>query len=332
MEIIPAEVYVEDRKSRITRIELARGCKNRCPFCQLAFSKPYREQPFEDVARALRSCDTTQVALFAPNRTNYSQLREVDALVLELGKHNIGSDTRLDMVRKFKRIDCVRFGVEGFSERTRRRFHKVTSRKALVDGLIYVATELQNLKGEPMRSATCYMIGDLPGETRDDVIEFWDSLAEVDRALHNSFVLFLSTSSFSPAIHTPMWGCPIHPYADFSHLPIVHPGKKQNWPRLKNIVIAARGGVAPPPARLAQALTIRGDERTSRIIHWLATAGQRIFTASGKQAWRAGKQIEAALSSVGYDPENLVRQWNIDESPPWSNIEPTIKIKKRWWD
>jgi hypothetical protein len=332
---LPTDVYLEHRKSKITRIELARGCTSRCPFCQLAFTKPYREQPFDAVAAALRACSTNQVALFAPNRTTYSRLSDVDALVVELGKHNMGSDTRLDMVRKFKRIDCVRFGVEGFAERTRKRICKVPSRKALVDGMLYVANQLRDLSDKPMRSATCYMIGDLPGETKADVLEFWDTLKEIDRGLSERFTLFLSVSSFAPALHTPMWGCGINPFGDFSHLPKSQPGAPlivggDCRVKFDKLVIASRGGMAPVPARLAQMLTIRGDERCSRVLYWLATGGQRVYSACGAQAHRAGKQIVKALEQAGYRAEDLWREWAEDESPPWQMIEPTIKMGKRW--
>lgn len=332
---IPTDAYVENRKSKIARIELARGCKSRCAFCQLAFSKPYREQPFEAVEKTLRECPTKSVALFAPNRTSYSRLADVDKLVVELGKHNVGSDTRLDMVRKFKQIDCVRFGVEAFAARTRKQLHKVASRKALVDGLVYVATELKNLHGSPMRSATCYMIGDLPGEGKDDVLEFWDTLAEVDRQIAKRFTLFFSVSSFAPSPHTPMWGCAIRPYADFSYLPKSMPGQAgvvgvDEREKFENIVIASRGGMAPIPARLCQMLTIRGDESCSPVLYWLATKGQSVYKASGRQAARAGKKIEAALASVGFDPTNLYREWGQDEQPPWAMIEPTVTWTQRW--
>jgi len=329
--MIPTDIYIENRKSKITRIELARGCKSRCPFCQLAFTKPYREQDFSAVEAALRGCPTKSVALFAPNRTSYSRLSDVDDLVVSLGKHNTGSDTRLDMIRKFDRIDCVRFGCEAFGERTRKKMHKIPTNKALIDGLVYVASELKNLQGEPMGSATCYMIGDLPGETRDDVEEFWDTLSVADSMLGRKFTLFLSVSSFVPAPHTPMWGCAINPYADWSHISNYGLTVKGRGGRtFKNLVIACRGGMAPAPARLAQMITVRGDEKVAPVIGWLAGAGKTSFVASGRNAWRHGKRIEGALRQVGFDPEYLYKEIDEGEDPPWSAIKPTITFARRW--
>jgi len=321
---IPQDVYVENRQSRITRIEIARGCKSRCPFCQLAFTKPYREQPFDAVVSALEKCSTKQVALFAPNRTSYSRLYELDAKVQELGKNNIGSDTRLDMVQKFESIDCVRFGVEAFGERTRRKFHKVPTNNSVIEGILYVAHRLKKPNGKPHKSAVCYVIGDLPGEGSEDVGEFYDMLVELDGKLRERFTLFLSMSAFAPAPFTPMWGCGIHPYADLGSV-------FARRPHFERLVIATRGGHVPAPARLCQMLTIRGDERAAPVLRWLGSRkGRATFAASGKQAFRAGKTIEATCRKVGFPPEDIYREWDQNEPPPWANTQAIIPYKQRW--
>jgi radical SAM superfamily enzyme YgiQ (UPF0313 family) len=319
---IPTDLYVENRKAEITRIEIARGCKSGCPFCQLSFSKPYREMSLGDICKLLEQSPTRTISAFAPNRCAHSKIKEIDEKIAELGLHNMGSDTRLDQVKRFKRLDCVRFGIEGFSERTRRNFGKVTTNKRFVDGMIYIATKLENLRGNPMKSATMYMIGDLPGETREDMLEFWDVMKQIDMQLARKFTLFLSTSSFVPAPFTPMQRCGCNPYTDF------------NWhfedtrPRFKNIVIATRGYVAPAPARLGQLLTVRGDERLNPVMLWIATRGQRFLRGCGKDAARCGKMIEKVLRSTGFDVQDLYRELPSEYNLPWANIMPPVVDRK----
>jgi hypothetical protein len=330
---IPAEPYCEQRKAAIARIELARGCRHQCAFCQVSWSKPYREQTLANVMSQLAAVNTPRVSCFAPNRTGYSHLNEVMAEVTRRGLMNCGSDTRLDTVRKFPVIDLARFGVEGFSERTRRLLHKVPSNDDLIDGLLYLAHTVRRPDGSPMRSAEAYLIGDLPGEDRPEHDEFWDTLARFDAQLTERFTLFLSVSSFAPSPHTPMWHCAIRPYHDFSFLPRAGVRvETTNRPKLRHLVIACRGGVAPAPARLCQMLLARGDARVSRVLLWLATttAGQGVYRAAGRQAHRAGRQLEAALASCQFPPADLYRELPPDYRPPWHHIGQLVGPLYRW--
>lgn len=332
-ETIPIDPYVENRKAAITRIEMARGCSHKCPFCQVAWCKPYREAPLADVCRLVREAPTTRIAAFAPNRSAYSGMVEVDKAILAAGKVNCAQDTRLDSLRKLPTVDHAKFGVEAFGERTRKLLYKVPLNRHVIDGILYLANELRRPNGEPMRSAECYMIHDLPGETAEDVAEFWETLRQVDIGLRERFTLFLSVSNFCPSPHTPMWHCAIHPYADNRHIPRAG----QRFTDLgrapyEKLVIAMRGGPSPAAARLCQMIPYRGDARLAPVIRWLATRpdGQACFKASGKTAHRAAKTIEAACRACGYEPDLLYREWHEDEPPPWANIRPTISGLYRW--
>jgi hypothetical protein len=330
---IPAEPYCEERKAPIARIELARGCRHRCPFCQVAWAKPYREQTLPHVLAQLAAITTKRVSCFAPNRTGYTHLEAVMAEVHRRGLVDCGSDTRLDTVRRFARINSARFGVEGFSERTRKLLHKVPTNADLRDGLLYLAQTVRRLDGSPMRSAEAYLIGDLPGEGRPEHDEFWDVLREVDARLSSRFTLFLSVSSFAPSPHTPMAHCGIRPYDDWSFLPRAgvrreHAGRG----KLRHLVIACRGGIAPAPARLCQMLLARGDARVARVVLWLSTvpAGQAAYRASGRQAHHAARQIEAACRAVGFPPEHLTAELPPEHVYPWSHIAQAVTPCYRW--
>jgi radical SAM superfamily enzyme YgiQ (UPF0313 family) len=317
---IPAKPYVDLRTNKTTRIEIARGCRGACAFCELAYIKPYREQSYEVIRHLVMTSPTKTIALFAPDRSSHSKIGKIDAMVERCGKNNSGSDARLDTLPKVERISRVRFGVEGFSAKTRKKLHKVPSRKALVDGLVDVATRLKTPKGPPHTSATMYLIGDLPGEGRREIAEMWDTLGEFDAKLAGKFTLFVSVSSFAPSPFTPMQRCGIDPWTD------ANDWFEQTRPRFDKLVIATRGKVISAPQRLAQMLTIRGDERARLAMHWLATKGWGLLKST-KTA--DAKIIMAVCEKAGFPPNRLFEQIDVGDGLPWSNIEP-VRVAREW--
>lgn len=329
---IPAELYTEIttkqfgdevfKQPKTTRIEIARGCRGKCPFCQLAYTKPYREQPIEIVKQLVRTAPTKTVALFAPDRSSYSRIADAEQALISHHKANTGSDTRLDTLHRHESMSCVRFGVEGFSSQTRKKFCKVVSDKVLVDGLLYIINTLKTIQGGRHGNATMYMIGDLPGEGLDEIRHFWELIAEVDRQIDRRFTLFVSTSSFAPSPFTPMERVGINPYTQFNSW--LDSGR---YMRLKNIEPAIRGVVISAPQRLCQMLAIRGDESTARVVFWLATKAYK-YVRSNKNS--DGKVIERALQKAGFNPADLYR-WLPDEyNLPWSNIKPPVRVGRPW--
>ena len=300
--VIPAFGYVEDRGNNTTRIEIARGCRYRCPFCQLGHSKPYREQPVEVVSHLLSSSKTKSVALFAPDRSGYSQIRALEDACKKLGKHNTAEDLRLDSLSKVKHVSKLKFGVEGFTEKTRKAFRKVASNQKLIDGMRHIFTEMKKPNGKRHTTATMYMIGDLPGETPERAAEFWDVLAECDKYCKPPFTLFLTLNSFSPKAYTPLERRGIHPFNDWNTF-------WSNRPRFKNITIAGRGGMLGPSNRIAHLITARGDQRLTKLAFWLATDGSKVFKDNSEQA---GKHLCKLIKSQGVDHESI---WGeLDES------------------
>lgn len=311
--VIPARSYVEMRDNRTARIELARGCKWKCPFCQLAWTKPYREQPVPVVEHLLKQTPTKAVGLFAPDRTGYSGFAEVEQICAKLGKHNTAEDARLDALLHEKIVSKVKFGVEGFAARTRKIFKKVPSDKQLIKGFRHIFQTLRTPKGKHISVATIYMIGDLPGEGPDDVLHFWEVLREADQYCTRKFTLFLTLNSFSPKPFTPMERVEIHPYNDWN---------KQwlNSPRFPNMTIARRGGLIGPSKRISHMITCRGDERLGRVLFYLANDGAKILRS---REVGAGKAVEKILKKAGIEPESMWEEW--PESEPLPHHQFTIQ-------
>lgn len=306
---LPAKFYTEIRTTKVTRIEIARGCRMRCGFCQLAAMKPYRENSYEIIKQLVMLAPTKTIALFAPDRASHSRFSDIEDMLGKYGKRNSGSDIRLTSIKKWKVANTVRFGVEAFTADGRRSLGKPMSDDNLIRHLRYISEGLHTVKGKPISSATCYMIGDLPhdGSPKD----FFDVLHEWDKTLNRQFTLFLSVSSFTPSPFTPMERAPLQPYSGFN--------KKfmALRPHYKNIVIASRGAVIGPGPRLSQMLTIRGDERCRRALFHLATKERKLTRNTGKEA---GKRVEAIIKASGYDPTRLYAEWPATDPMPWSHI------------
>jgi len=310
-EILEPICHIDLRTNKTTRIEIARGCKQMCDFCQLAWSKPYRELGYEQINHLLVTAKTKNVALFCPDTWSHSQAEKILARAAQLGKNNTGTDVRLDMLDKISTANAMRFGLEGFSEKTRRRFRKVKSNADFQRLFVRMASDVKTPKGKSLTTATMYMIGDLPGEGQADVDEFWQQMIEIDRQLKQKFTLFLSVSSFTPSPFTPMWCCPINLEIPFKAM------LDKNRPRLEHIVIASRGAVRKPAPRLCQMMTIRGDERLSRVIFWLATKAWSVIESTKPED---GEIVKSACKAAGYDWTDLVREYDHDEMPPWGHI------------
>lgn len=316
--IIPARAYVELRDNRTARIEIARGCRFKCPFCQIAHVKPYREQEIEVIEHILKGTPTKSVGLFAPDRTGYSNYSRLEAICKKLGKHNTAEDTRLDQLMKYKVASKVKFGVEGFTEATRKSFRKIKTNEELIAGFNHVFNVVKTPKGKRMTTATVYMIGDLPGETVESMDEFWEVFAKIDKLCPGKFTMFLTLNSFTPKPFTPMERAGIHPWNDWYEA-------WNNRPRFQNVTIAGRGGVVGPSNRIAHMMTIRGDERLTKALFYLANDGRKIIKSRGE---KAGEAICKLIKMSGVDPESL---WApVPESTKMVHEQFSIqKIKKR---
>jgi radical SAM superfamily enzyme YgiQ (UPF0313 family) len=316
-------IHSEQRKRVIERIEIARGCRQQCDFCQLGWTKPYREQSLEKIEGMIQKTTCKTISLYCPDTFSHSRALEILELTKKYGKDNSGTDLRLDEIGKIKEAHRLRFGVEGFSEKTRKRFRKVRTNEDLKRQFFLAASQVKTPKGKPMKHATCYMIGNLPGEGQTEIDEFWEVLGEIDSELEDKFTLFLSVSSFAPAPHTPMWSCGIDINFPFDEI------YKKNQPTYKRLIIANRGGVENGAQRLLRMIFYRGDESLSRVVCWVSGKNFGLVNTVNDNDL---KTVKAAINSAGFDWQNLTRQYDASENPPWSNVETfTNAWRKKTW-
>jgi radical SAM superfamily enzyme YgiQ (UPF0313 family) len=308
---LSSERYEDLRNSKQTRIEISRGCKYACPFCLLSFMKPYRELPTAIIKRLVLDAETNNIALFAADRASHSGFLELNDFIDRQGKNNTGNDLRLDSIyrKEIKTINRLRFGLEGFSERMRRANKKLWQTDKIIESFRYIFDEMKTSTGKPISNATCYLIADLPGErTEEDLIEFNELLKTVNDILakaNRKFTLFISVSSFAPYFITPLQWAGINPYSDFNDAVTKHIGHHSH------LIKAFRGLLISPSKRLAQMLTIRGDERAIPILYKIAINKSKVFSNSSKAM---GRELEGLLVENGIERDALSRE--LDCSSP----------------
>ena len=316
--------YVEDRQNKVTRIEIARGCKRKCGFCLLTFAKPYRELPGEAIKTLIYTAPTKNVALFSADRASHSAYLEIEDWAAKYGKRNNGTDLRIDTIQKFKTATSLRFGIEGYGYDARRAVGKPYTDDQLIEWFRHVFHVVKTPKGTPITVATVYMIMGLPGDTVDSYREFAELLRRIDDLKPKRFTMFLSASTFAPYFHTGLQWADPSIFADWNSVWAMHK------PFLKNITIAARGGAIQPSRRILQMLAIRGDVNAGKMMFNIAKNPQVRKLAEGK----GNKPAEALLrvmDRAGIDTDLISKEIPFDKRLPWDGIEspiPRVQLEK----
>jgi len=328
-ELLPWQ-HVEHRKKPITRIEIARGCKHRCPFCVIGNYKKYVELPTTDCVEMIRCAPTKTIATFAPDRGAHSGFEIIEGAISDSGKNNMGSDIRLDTLFRHTVTTQVRFGLEGYSERLRRHIGKPWTRERFIELFLHAVNDMRKPSGDKINSLTMYLIAGLPGVNQNDIDEFWDMMVELDLKLDRKIQLFLSQSQFMGFYHTPMQYAPHDLYRDYAKEFGRSANRKERISkRLTNIVIAHRGGAIYPNRRLMMLLTIRGDERAAKIIFNIAT-NKKLHAASMSNKWTAVASLISACRSVGICEKDLCAERGEDFVFPWQQVTIADNEGKFW--
>lgn len=193
------------------RIEIARGCRRKCLFCGVSWTKAYRENDPEAVAREVRATGGC-VKCFAPDLMTHSGWPTIWDAYAESGRYNQARDisTRTILRQGFGRSRSYSTGIDGLSERIRRALSK-----PLTDGQLVEVLERANAH---MGSLSMYMILGLPGETTADVQQWFHALCCADlvpsRQLSKTdvargfsaerFYAIVTLNAFCPTPHTPL--------------------------------------------------------------------------------------------------------------------------------
>lgn len=314
--------YIDLRISKQTRIEIARGCKQHCLFCLMRWVKPYRELNGETLRILIQTAKTKNVALFSPDIGSHSNYEDLLDWCKKYGKRNTATDLRIDTAYKLKTINNLRFGLEGFSYRIRKALGKDWSTEKMVEYFRHIFEETKTPKGKPITVITMYVILGLPGEKPEDIKELIDLLGKIDHIAKYKFTLFLTFNTFSPYFFTPFQWAEVNIFEKWND------AWKKRDRRFENIVIAKRGGFRSPSEQLKHLLTVRGDERASKLLFNIATNRE----ISGKiENFYYFKLI---LNKCGINIEELIEEIPINKVLPYDMIENKISKDNlyRMWE
>jgi len=300
------------KSGTISRIEIARGCKYKCPYCQLTYLKKYREASLESVQSAIDKVKTKRVALFAPCGMSHKNYKEISEYVKEKGLVNIASDVRYNEIEKYNNNNTARMGIEGLSYKLRKSVTKPITNKKFVEIIENRSNKCREIGYKP--SIHTYFILDLPGEKEEDWVEFEELLAMVNGIKGVEDLTWIITANvFMPCPHTPFENKEIHLDRDYNV--IWRHVMSDRWRKNKfKFTVAGRHSIFSPYSRLLSMIATRGGPESAEIIYNIVNNKRlkRLFV--GK--WEASlKALSRFLKNYGgiemYTKEPKKKPWEI---------------------
>lgn len=193
------------------RLEVARGCRYKCPYCSLGWRAEYRENDTDDVIAAMDSCPK-RIHLQSGDAESHSGVLRLRDEVKRRGMIDLSWTGRPDTLIRRLAADGAEIpqqkryalGIEGCSERVR----SVIGRRWLTDDrLIELTLELWSRVANDGVGRLCWhLMGGLPGEMLNDGEAMLRVLQELDRSRRNQTVrnLEIHWQPFQPLPGTPM--------------------------------------------------------------------------------------------------------------------------------
>jgi len=187
-------------------IELTRGCKYRCSFCEYGWVHGgiYREKDIglvETQLKSIKDAGVKRVNFLSANLGAYSELKYLLNLCDKYGIHILNTDVCLRDLSKIEMLiksnHPVKIGVESFSEQTRKRMNKPFSDEKLD----YVYKNL----AEYTSLIHSYLIYGLPGENYDSWFVWLEKISKTRKEQTSHNIRFdFNLTNFEPCKGTPL--------------------------------------------------------------------------------------------------------------------------------
>ncbi len=328
--VVPFVQAVHDR----AMIEVMRGCKRGCRFCQAGMIyRPVRERPVNELLAAaddlLRNTGYDEIALVSLSSTDYTC---IEPLVRELVQRY--ADKRISVSLPSLRTDAfsvelaqmiqrtrktgLTFAPEAGSERLRRVINKgVTAEHLLQTAEAAYASGWQRIK-------LYFMLG-LPTETMEDVLAVADLVMSVRgigrRERGRRAQVNVSVNTFVPKSHTPFQWLPLQGAGTI--------GERQQTLRRALHSRSIKLSWSGAEETWLEAALSRGDRRLGQVILRAWQHGARF------DAWNEWLQPETwhrAFAESGLDPAfYTARRREQDETFPWDHMDTGVS-KAFLWD
>jgi radical SAM superfamily enzyme YgiQ (UPF0313 family) len=196
------------------RLEIARGCRYRCPYCSLGWRAEYRENDADAIITAMGGCPR-RIHLQAGDAESHSGILRLRDEVKRRGMIDLSWTGRPDTLMRRLEMDGsaipsqkrYALGIEGCSEHVR----AIIGRRWLTDDrLIELTLELwRRVENDRVGRLCWHLMGGLPGEKLVDGEAMLRVLRELDTRRTNETVrnLEIHWQPFQPLPGTPMQWC-----------------------------------------------------------------------------------------------------------------------------
>lgn len=205
-------------------LELTRGCKSKCKFCEYTFGvKKYREKDLELVKAQIMNLmkqGIKRINFLSANFAGYSKLPELIEYCIFNHITILNCDSCVKDVHRIlpytKYLQKqIKLGIESFDEATRMSIAKPMAEQQLIDTIKTLS--------DHMNSIHMYLIYGLPGDNYDEWLRWLKILSDIRKSYTTSSYNLLdeevitntknlryefSITNFEPCFNTPMANCP----------------------------------------------------------------------------------------------------------------------------
>ena len=325
--IVPYMKVVHDRLN----LEIARGCKRGCRFCEAGFIyRPYRERSpkhlQEAIHQLLRRTGYEEVSLLSLSAGDYSFIRpllshlmdqyESKKVAVSFPSLRIESVVK-DLAEEVKRVRKTGFTIapEAGTERMRRVINKELDEGVLFEGLA-------SLFSKGWKCVKLYFMMGLPTEKEEDLRGIVDMARKISSLGERQRIpphINVSVSAFVPKHHTPFqWEPQISLEEMKENLSFLRRALKRNNLRFK---------WQDPHLSSLEGIFSMGDRNLSRVLIEAFRLGCRFDGWSDQFRYFSWKE---AFERAGVSMEAYTRKKSGSEALPWSFIDTGINPTFLW--
>jgi radical SAM family uncharacterized protein/radical SAM-linked protein len=325
--IVPYMKVVHDRLN----IEIARGCKRGCRFCEAGFiHRPYRERSpkviHEILNASLKQTGYEELSLLSLSAGDYSSIGPLlSDLMDRLESKKVAvsfPSLRIESVvghlaEEVKRVRKTGFTIapEAGTERLRRVINKELDERVFFQGL-------SDLFSKGWKNIKLYFMMGLPTEKEEDlreIIELTKKIASLGERQKIHPNINVSVSTFVPKPHTPFqWESQIPLEEMKEKLHLMRDGIRRNHLRFK---------WQDPHLSFLEGTFSMGDRNLSRVLVEAFRLGCRFDGWSDQFRYPLWKE---AFEKTGLKMDFHTRKRKFEDILPWSLIETGMGAQFLW--